>query len=154
MSIKMFDATRRKLLITAATSAAAASLPRLAHVACYKSVPEQNDALELSLNQVNATAHTATIVNKTQMSVELKHVYPGVVHANGRIFDINSLLSRHPVMIKPGRSVSLSMNAMQSPITETPIPPDLTESMPISVTTLFVTELGMQRVTTLRSYFV
>jgi len=150
----MIDRKRRQLITAASAATVAASLPRFTTAACRNSNPQEFAGLELSLTQLNDTAQTVTIANQTQEAVELKHVYPGIVHSNGRVFDINSLLKNHAITVRPGRSVSLSLNVASTPIEERSIPSGLYKSKPISVSTRHPAGGASRSVTTLRSYFV
>jgi len=150
----MINQKRRQLITTACIITATNSFPSLTAAACPNKDPEDNNGLEVSLKQLNSTTQTVTITNKTYEVIELKHVYPGIVHSNGRVFDLNSLLARESITVKPGHSVSLSMNAAESPLIEAQIPRELKQSRPIAVSTYYAANSRVRSVTTLRNYFV
>lgn len=96
-----------------------------------------------------------TISNRSKNATTLRHIYPGVVHAEGRTFDLNMALPKRPLTIAAGSKITLPLKTLNGSVEEKRIPAGLTFSKPVTVSTQLLTasNTGNAKIRTLRTCF-
>jgi hypothetical protein len=61
---------------------------------------------DLSISMVSGHGrwHSVKLTNTSNKAVSVKHVYPGLVSADEKKFDVNSLFRAGPIVVEPGKS--------------------------------------------------
>lgn len=150
----MHDQKRRQVVksIAAAsmTAAGMTTLPAMARVTTQSTVSQDSapvsdpvNGRDISVKGPGIDVHIESsngefrirLGNRSDASVTVKHVHPGIVHAEGNIFDINSVLENYNLTLKSGAAVELPITATNAHATEKAWPADITVSRPASVTT-------------------
>lgn len=94
------------------------------------------------------------IENTSRDVVNVTHVYPGIVHANGFDYDLNTILEKAPLNLAAGGTVRSPISHQRSGGEERPIPSGLTDSRSVTVATQVANTVGSSTdVKTLRSCF-
>ncbi len=152
----MINHTRRNTLKTIAAATAVAIAPAVASAAAsqpYNKPASTAHTTGLQLEFGNGlSGQLVTISNNSDKAITLKHVYPGIVHANGKTYDINSVLQKKAMTLAAGSSLNVPLNAIAQTTTEQPLPKGLRFSKPLKVSTRVRNMSGETPVTTLRSY--
>lgn len=141
-----------------AAAATAVLAPTIASAAAAKTAsdaisPLAGTDLQVSFS-TSTTGQKVVLKNTSSTPIGIKHVNPGIVHANGKTYDINSVLNRGALTIEANSSVAIPINPVAHAATEKALPSDLTFSHPFTVSTHVKTPLGTIPVTTLRSFLV
>jgi len=94
------------------------------------------------------------IENTSTDAITVSHVYPGIVHANGFNYDLNTILEHAPLTLSAGGALRSPIHPQRSGEDEMSIPTGLTYSSPVTVATQVANAAGSDSdVRTLRSYF-
>jgi len=124
----MVDLKKRKTLALIGAGSAAAAIPSLASAALPTHLGDHHCASDASCTEIRmeltaAQQPTVRISNDSAHTAVVRHVYPGVIHAGARTYDVNSLFANGPVIIEAGHSVTLPLQpARSATITETVFP--------------------------------
>lgn len=151
----MINTNKRRTLKTLAAATTVALAPAMTNATNSNRAAESircSDGTGLQLNfKKNAADQIVTISNTSGSPITVKHVYPGIVQADGKNYDVNSLLKRDRLTIGAYSSVDLTINPTAQ-ATEQPLPDGFTFNKPLSVSTQVETSIGTTPVTTLRNY--
>lgn len=112
----MVDLKKRKTLLSMGTATLASAVPSVALALTDsdnkpKACAARGDCNELRLELTLAQTPSLRISNDSDHPATLRHVHPGIVHAGGRTFNINTLFANGPLRIEAGRSVTLAIDA-------------------------------------------
>jgi hypothetical protein len=110
-----------------------------------------DDDLEITLNLDDSP--TIFIKNNTDKVVIVRHVYPGIVRANGKTFDINSLFKSSAAGIDGRRTRRFSIAPIHSLASERPFPRRLTSSKPVRVSAVSGGKQPKMHLNTPRNFF-
>lgn len=108
----MIDSKKRTTLKALSGVTAAAIIPTslTAAASLYNNTPSVSDALaadtELSVSMVSGHGrwHTVQLTNSSNKALTVKHVYPGLVSVDDKLFDVNSIFRTGPITVEPGKS--------------------------------------------------
>lgn len=136
MQNQSVDIQKRRTMAIIAGTGAALALPSLASagqpIQPHKSdvtLDSGNPNVEIVLSLDNSP--TIFIRNNTEKVVIIKHVYPGVVHANGKTFDINSLFERSATAVAANHTRRLPIEEISPLAKERAFPKGLIGSKPV-----------------------
>jgi len=159
----MFDLKKRTTLKALTAGAAAAVIPPSLLAASKTAFPFIDSAkagtpsgladVQISLISGHGRWHSVKLTNTSQKTVTLKHVYPGIVAHDETNYDINTLFSNGPLILKPGAS-HVGVVALRDPnAKELSIPVDVTQKNPVAVKTEYLHFGAPQPVVTTRSSY-
>lgn len=135
----MVDQAKRNTLIMLSGTALVTAMPAIA--AGYGNVIQIADAgithdtpesmiaisgkdMEMSIELNINDQPTVTIANLTDQLIIVRHVYPGIVHAGERTFDINSVFERSAYAVSAGKSRTIAISETYSTQAEVKFPRD------------------------------
>lgn len=135
----MVDQAKRNTLMMLSGTALVTAMPalaagygnvlRIAGSDIARQTPESliaisGEDMEISIALQVADQPTVTIDNHTDKLVIVRHVYPGIVHAGDRTFDINSVFERSAYAVSAGKSRTIAIHDTYSTQAEAQYPQD------------------------------
>lgn len=137
------DFQKRDTLKTISAAAAVAMTPSLASAVCNSrsatNTTENNETgLHLSFDgHMESGRQVITLQNHSDREVTLKHVSPGLVKAEGSMFDINTLLADGPIRLQAGETRTMTMLPVSSESREKPLPAGVIDPRALSVSSRY-----------------
>ena len=138
----MVDSKKRTTLKIISGAAAIAATPSIAsagnflvganneQVATEEIVIPVNAGTELTISLSVDPEPALVLTNHSKQLLIVRHVYPGIIHAGDKTFDINSIFSRCAYAISAGRSRTVKINPVESNHVETAYPYKLYRNKP------------------------
>lgn len=117
----MVDLKKRITLKTISGAAALVAAPAIATAGnCFhgdahkasmvsQAIPPTTSNAELSIALTVDTQPTLCLTNHSNKPLQLKHVYPGTIHAGEKTFDINSILGGDALTLGAGETRTLNI---------------------------------------------
>lgn len=157
----MVDTTRRNTLKTMVVAGSVAVLPvwamqSKAAVFGATEIPGTVIATHLSVDfsdSVNGSQQLVTLTNSSSKAVTVRHVYPGIVNAADKRYDLNELLQHGDVVVPANGSKVFRLSVQDAQLTEQELPRGLTRSKPLRVSTIERSFNKKNPVSTTRSFF-
>lgn len=143
-SFSPLDASKRQALKKIGGTALVAAIPSLSFSATSRNEPFENSrnnsaqftALcdsEISISLLLEPVAAIRITNNTDKAIELKHVYPGIVHAGYQSFDINEAFTDGVLKLAAGKTRLLKVTPIKSTQAEADYPRHLYRQQPLRV---------------------
>ena len=120
----MIDKQKRKTLTMMGTAAVVSAAPALTFAITGSSrelsskqcdvASGHGQCMELRLELTVAQQTSLTITNDSDKPATVRHVYPGIVHAGARTFDINAAFANGSREIEAGQSITVVIQPTQS----------------------------------------
>ena len=137
----MVDYRKRTTIKVISGAAAIAGTPSIASAGVFGGAHDElpatediivpvNTSTELKIELTVSDESTIRMTNNSNQLLILRHVYPGIVHAGARAFDINSLFVNCAYAISAGRSRTVTIQPTVSTQAETPYPRELYRNRP------------------------
>lgn len=162
----MVDTNKRNALKLLGGGAVIASVPSLAtgassslnsHQAEYKTADNANIAsnarTEMSIALSVETEPMVTLTNHSNQAIALRHVYPGIVHAGEKAYDLNSIFYGEALTIAAGTSQSFQIQPTHATQAETIFPRHLYRKQPQRVVAVKGNDRHGEFVNSSRSFY-
>ena len=155
----MIDKTKRTTLKALSSLTAVAAIP--SGIASASTLLETGNSnatvlgtdVTMSIVPDHGRGHTIQLNNTSNKTVTIKHVYPGIVAADGNNYDLNSIFSSGPVVIEAGQSHQAAVAKQPTTLAEAKIPNGLTQSHTFSMVSEYQHFGQSKSVVTTRAYF-
>jgi hypothetical protein len=110
---------------------------------------------DLSISMVSGHGrwYSVKLTNSGEKAVTVKHVYPGLVSANGKKFDVNALFRAGPIVVEPGKSYVGAVAQQNSSAQELELPNNFSGKHSFELSTEYKHFGQAKPVITTRSFF-